>query len=85
MIFKTVTIYMALTNLLPLAMCVLRVISFVQSTNRLLIGSYEHYKSQKVINKRYANIRTSMQSVRKSVILKGRTLQVPAHTCTLIL
>jgi len=33
----------------------------VQSTNRLLIGSFEYYKSQKVINKRYANIGTSMQ------------------------
>jgi len=50
------------------------VLRSVQSTNRLLIGSFEYYKSQKVINKRYANIGTSMQSVRKSVILKGRTL-----------
>ena len=73
MIFKTVTICMVLTNLLPLAMCACAkgnkfVLCGVQSTNRLLIGSFEYYKSQKVINKRYANIGTSMQSVRKSVI-----------------
>ena len=51
----------------------------VQSTNCLLIGSFEYYKSQKVIIKRYANVGTSMQSVRKNVILKVILYRCP-HT-----